>query len=70
MSGEKQTELVDVKSIGDGVRIAMFVPEKDEVCPFWPMEEIKTEFIKKMPGATHSYYGFAKDEEFMKELIS
>ena len=69
MNGEKQTELVDVKLIGNGVRIAMFVPEKDEICPFWPMQEIATEFTKKMPDATHGYYGSVKHEEFMKELI-
>ena len=47
----------------------MFVPENDELCPFEPLQNIKTEFTKMMPNIGHSAFGSMKDEEFMKELI-
>ena len=57
LAGEKQTDLIDLAKVSDGVSIAMFMPVFDEMCPFKPLAELKTDYTKFMP-VTHNYFTF------------
>ena len=70
MSGEKVTDLIDVHAIGRDVSIAMFLPDKDEKCPFKPMQEIKVDYIKWYGNVKHGHFSTFKDPEFVNELIA
>ena len=70
MAGETTTDLISVANIGDRVSISMFVPEADELCPFDPLKEIKTDYVKFYPGEKHDFFGFHNGQEFIDELSS
>ena len=72
MSGVKRSDLVDIEAINNsGVKIVMFVPENDELCPFEPFKDIKVDYIKWYPeGVGHAFFLDYNEPEFVAELIN
>ena len=69
MNGERQTNLIDIEAISRDIEIAMFVPQRDELCPFLPLIELKTDYIQWYDGAGHTLFNQLNDYEFLGELI-
>ena len=61
--------MIDVEEIGKDVSIAMFVPKDDELCPFLPLLEVKTDFMKWYETGGHALFTVIDDPEFVDELI-
>ena len=69
MDGEKRTDLIDIAAISRDIDVAMFVPQRDELCPFLPLIELKADFIQWYDDAGHTLFNELNNYEFLGDLI-